>query len=138
MIETTPSIIKNVMRRRVSVRTPLIGDRSITTPTAIARIADTSDHQNPGARRIMKVVMAPTIPLMRNSQPNKSSTASVAIGGITMAATPRMTRIIPSTRKSLQCSCSDVAIAVCICSTSGLFIDILAPVVVHLPCRQFK
>ena len=68
-------------------------------------------------------MIKPTIPMMRKSQPIRISTASVAIGGITTAARPRMMRMIPSTRKSTQCSCSDVATARCICSMSGLFID---------------
>ena len=80
-------------------------------PTATPRIAETSNHQKPGAWRIHKVVIKPAIPLMRNSQPIRISTASVAIGGITMAARPRMARMIPSTRKSSQCSCRDVTTA---------------------------
>ena len=64
MIEATPSITKNAMRIKVSERTPLNGHNSSTTPTAIPRIAETSDHQKPGAWRIRKVVIKPTIILI--------------------------------------------------------------------------
>src|SRR3984893_15665839 len=77
MIEAMPSITKNAMRIMVSERTPLDGHNSSTIPTAIPRIAETSDHPKPGAWRIRKVVIKPTIPLMRKSQPYRISTASV-------------------------------------------------------------
>ena len=112
MIEAMPSITKNAMRIKVSERTPLgTGHNSNTKPTAIPRIAETSDHPKPGAWRIRKVVIKPTIPLMRKSQPQQDSDCERGIGGITTAARPRMMRMIPSTRKSTQCSCSDVATA---------------------------
>ena len=68
MIEATPSITKNTMRTKVSERTPLNGHNSSKMPAAIPRIAETSDHQKPGAWRIQKVVVKPAIPLMRKSQ----------------------------------------------------------------------
>ena len=52
MIEATPSITKNTMRIKVSERTPRKGHNSSTIPTAIPRIAETSDQQKPGAWRI--------------------------------------------------------------------------------------
>jgi hypothetical protein len=67
MIEAMPSITKNAMRIKVSERTPLNGHNSSTIPTAIPRIAETSDHPKPGAWRIRKVVIKPTIPLPRRS-----------------------------------------------------------------------
>jgi hypothetical protein len=48
MIEAMPSITKNTMRIKVSERTPLNGHNSSTIPTAIPRIAETSDHPKPG------------------------------------------------------------------------------------------
>jgi len=88
----------------VSDNTPLNVHNSSTMPAAIPRIAERNDHQNPGAGRIQKVVIKPTTPLMRMSQPRRISTASVAMGGIATAAPPRMERMIPSTRNSTQCS----------------------------------
>src|ERR1700730_10121384 len=49
IIEATPSITKNTMRTKVSERTPLNGHNSSTIPAATPRIAETSDHQKPGA-----------------------------------------------------------------------------------------
>ena len=60
--------------------------------------AEISDHQKPGAWRIMKVVNSPKTPLSRNSQPNTIVTASVAIGGTRMAMKPRTTSAMPSAR----------------------------------------
>jgi hypothetical protein len=120
IIEATPSITKNTMRTNVRERTPLNGRNRSMIPAAIPRIAETSDHQKPGTLPIPKVVIQPAIPLMRKSQPTRISTASVAIDGIAIAARPRMTRMIPSTRKSTQCSCSDVAAASLILLDVGL------------------
>jgi hypothetical protein len=65
-------------------------------------MAENNDHQNPGAWRILKVVTNPTIPLNKKTQPTTSAIASVAIRGSMTAANPRITRMIPSTKKSFQ------------------------------------
>ena len=62
------------------------GHTSSTMPTAMPRIAEGSDHAKPGAWRMRKVLIKPTIPLIRKIQPYRISTPSVAIGGITTPA----------------------------------------------------
>ncbi len=79
---------------------------SSIAPTTMPSTADSSDHQKPGACRIQKVVTRPTMPLTRNSQPNRMVTARVAIGGRTTAVAPSTSSTTPSTRKRTQCSCS--------------------------------
>ena len=71
-------------------------------PAAIPSTAENSDHQNPGAWRAMKVMTRPTIPLMRNSQPTRIVTASVAMGGTTIASRPSTTSTMPSIRNNTQ------------------------------------
>jgi len=61
--------MKNAIRISVSDSAPLNRPSIRTVPAAIARTAENSDHQNPGAWRIMKVMTRPTIPLMKNNQP---------------------------------------------------------------------
>src|ERR1700733_9388425 len=102
MMVMMPSITKKAISTKVSDRVPLIGQRSSTSPAAMATTAESSDHQKPGALRIQNEVMSPTMPLIRNSQPMTSSKASVAIGGTTIAATPRMASMMPSIRNSFQ------------------------------------
>src|SRR5216684_3204200 len=104
MIEATPSMTKNTISSRVSETAPLIGQPSSTMPAAIPSTAETSDHQNPGAWRAMKVVTKPTTPLIRNSQPIRIATAMVATTGTTIASMPSTTRTMPSMRNSSQCS----------------------------------
>src|ERR1700704_1455832 len=96
MIEATPSITKNAMSTKVSERTPLNGHNRSTIPTAIPRIAETSDHQKPGALAHPEGGDQTDDSADEKEPANRISTASVAMGGITMAARPRMTRIIPS------------------------------------------
>ena len=98
-----PSTTKNAISTSVSDTDPLIGQSSRTTPAAIAMIAEISDHQKPGAPRAMKVVIRPITPLIRKIQPMMMVKASVAIGGSTIAATPRMSRTMPSIKNMTQC-----------------------------------
>ena len=77
MIETAPSIRKNAIKTNVSESAPVTGDASSIAPTIMPSAADNSDHQKPGACRIQKVVTRPTMPLTRNSQPNRMVTANV-------------------------------------------------------------
>ena len=104
MIETAPSIRKNAISTSVSESAPVTGDASSIAPTTMPSAADNSDHQKPGACRIQKVVTRPTMPLTRNSQPNRMVTANVAIGGSTTAVAPSTSSTTPSTRKRTQCS----------------------------------
>ena len=104
MMEATPSMMKNTIRTRVRDTDPPTGEASRITPATMAMMAETSDHQNPGAPLAQNVVTSPTTPLMRNSQPTRMVTASVASGGMTTANRPSSTRTIPSTRNSTQCS----------------------------------
>src|SRR5262249_2414169 len=85
IIESTPSMMKNTIRSRVSETAPRTGHPNKTIPAAMASTADRSDHQNPGAWRAQNVVTKPTMPLMRNSQPRKMVTAMVASGGMMIA-----------------------------------------------------
>ena len=109
MIEAMPSSMKKKISTNVSDSTPLAGHPSRIMPTAVASTAEASDHQNPGACRIMNVVTKPTIPLMRISQPTRIATASDAIGGSAMARRPRTTRTTPSTRNNFQWARIDCA-----------------------------
>ena len=102
MIEAMPSNMKKTISTKVSENTPVSGQPKRITPTRIASTAEASDHQNPGACRIRKVVTNPTIPLIRISQPIRIATASDAIGGRAMATRPRTTRTKPSTRNKTQ------------------------------------
>ena len=104
MIEAAPSTIKNAISSNVSENAPVKGDASSMPPTTMARTAEISDHQKPGACRIQNVVIRPTIPLTRNSQPNRMVTASVANGGNTTAVAPKTSSTTPSTRNRTQCS----------------------------------
>src|SRR5882672_1932379 len=106
MMVAIPSKMKNAIRISVSDSAPLTGHPIRTAPAAIARTAENSDHQNPGAWRIMKVMTRPTIPLMKNSQPRMISTARVAICGTMMAAAPSAARIMPSISRKRQPSAS--------------------------------
>ena len=92
MIEATPSSERKIVRMRVSEIAPDSGQRSSTTPAAIPNRAENSDHQNPGALRMLKVLIRPTIPLTSNTQPMTISTARVAMGGSRIAAIPRISR----------------------------------------------
>ncbi len=102
-------MMKKTISSRVSDTPPPAGHPISATPAAIASTAENSDHQNPGACRIRKVMTRPTTPLTRNSQPRKISTASVAIGGMMTAAAPSTTRITPSISKKRQLSRSALA-----------------------------
>src|ERR1700722_15173260 len=104
MMVTTPSTMKNAISTKVSDNDPEIGQSSNTTPAPMATTAETSDHKKPGALRIQNVVIRPTMPLIKNSQPITSVNASVAICGTAMAATPRIDSTMPSNRNSFQCS----------------------------------
>ena len=120
MIEAIPSKNRNTVKTSVSETAPDKGHASSTTPAMTPTTAEQSDHQNPGAWRMRKVVIKPTIPLAKSSQPIRISTANVARGGIAIAANPRSSRTIPSKRNSRQCSLSEAATADCIRSKSGL------------------
>ncbi len=100
MIEAMPSITKNAISTSVSDTVPLSGENKRTRPAAMPISAEINDHQNPGACLAQNVVNNPTTPLTRNIQPMMMVKASVANGGTKMAANPRMTRIIPSTKNS--------------------------------------
>src|SRR5215468_11205442 len=104
MIEAAPSTMKNAINSNVSENAPVKGDASSMPPTTRASIAETSDHQKPGACRNQYVVKRPTIPLTINSQPNKMVTVKVANGGNTTAVAPKTSSTTPSTRKRTQCS----------------------------------
>ena len=71
-------------------------------PAAMPMIAEISDHQNPGVYLAQKVVIRPTMPLTRKIQPMMMVNATVAIGGKMMAASPRMTKMIPSAKNRPQ------------------------------------
>ena len=60
MIEATPSMMKNTIRTRVRDTDPLTGQASRITPATMAMMAETSDHQNPGAPFAQNVVTSPT------------------------------------------------------------------------------
>ena len=111
MIDTAPSIRKNAINTSVSENAPVSGEPSSIPPTTMPSTADSSDHQKPGAWRIQKLVTSPTMPLTRNSQPNRIVTAKVAIGGRTTAVAPRTRSTTPSTKKSTQCSWNAAAAA---------------------------
>ena len=106
-------MMKNTISSSVSETAPRSGHANRTIPAAMASTAERSDHQNPGACRAQNVVIKPTIPLIKNSQPKNIVTAMVAIGGITMANSPSTTRTIPSIRNKSQCSRTDCASARC-------------------------
>ena len=103
MSVTIPSTMKNAINNSVSETVPLIGQRISTMPAAMPITPEMSDHQNPGALRIQNVVTSPTAPLSRNSQPMRSVKANVAMTGRMIAAAPRSTRTMPSTRNRTQC-----------------------------------
>ena len=69
---------------------PLIGQPINKAPTTTASTAESSDHQKPGARFNQNVVIRPTRPLRRKSQPRNIVTVRVAQLGTTMAAAPSM------------------------------------------------
>jgi hypothetical protein len=75
---------------------PLIGQPINKPPTTTASTAESNDHQKPGARFNQNVVIRPTRPLMRKSQPKKIVTVSVAQLGRIMAAAPITTSKMPS------------------------------------------
>ena len=78
------------------------GTANMTVAMPIAKIADASDHQNPGAFRITRVVMSPVIP------PITISHIKIAIpypNGTKPATHPNTTRIVPSTSSSFQWRC---------------------------------
>ena len=106
-----PSMMKNTMSKAVSESAPLAGWIRRMRPAAVARTDDRSDHQKPGAPRAPKVVIQPIRPLTRKIQPKMMVTAIVANIGSIMASAPRMSRMTPSTRKKVECSCSVVATA---------------------------
>ena len=104
MMLATPSTTKKTIKTSVSDSAPVIGWASKTRPAPMAMTAETSDHQNPGARFAPNVVISPTMPLARKIQPKIIVTAMVANGVRKIAKAPRITRTIPSTRKNVECS----------------------------------
>ena len=56
MIEAMPSTTKKAISTNVSETAPVTGRASSMPPTRMASAADTSDHQKPGAARIIHVV----------------------------------------------------------------------------------
>ena len=64
------------MSTAVSERVPCSGNQRSTAPAAMPRIADTSDHAKPGARRARTVLIRPTKPLSSNSHPKNAVAAS--------------------------------------------------------------
>ena len=72
-----------------------------------AAAADRSDQPNPGADLARKVKSRPTNPATKSSQPKNTAVASPAIGGTTMAPSPRTHKMIPSARNRPQWSCMD-------------------------------
>src|SRR5262249_7707787 len=108
MIERTPSMMKNTISSKVSETAPRTGHASKTMPAAMASTADRSDHQNPGACRAQNVVIKPTIPLIKNSQPRNIVTAMVASGGIQQADRAMNTRKKASDIKKNQSPPHDI------------------------------
>jgi hypothetical protein len=98
MIVATPSMMKNAVSTRVRERTPPTGHTSKRMPVTMASTAESNDHQKPGRWRSHRVKTSPTTPLTRKREPRKIATASDAIGGITIAITPRRISIKPSMR----------------------------------------
>src|SRR3954451_24988184 len=87
-----------------SVNAPWTGWSKRMRPATIASTADSSDHQKPGIPRAQNVSANPAMPLIMNIQPRRMVTARLASGGTMIAASPRITRMIPSIRNAFQCS----------------------------------
>ena len=87
------------MRSNGSVTIPSSGNANTIAPAAMVDMADSNDHQNPGMRHIMSVVINPTVPPIRNNQPKN---AIPTPGGINTASSPRTMRMIPSIRYSIR------------------------------------
>ena len=73
--------MKNALSSNVSDNAPLAVQTNNTMPAATPRMPESSDHQKPGACRIIKVVTKPTTPEIRNNQPMMSVNVIVASGG---------------------------------------------------------
>ena len=67
-----------------------------------AAAADRIDQPNPGADLAPNVNDRPTSPATKNSQPKKTVVARSAIGGRTIAPSPGMHKMIPSTGNNFQ------------------------------------
>src|ERR1700722_16924705 len=78
-----------------------------TVPATSAAIADTSDHQKPGACRAPSVMIKPTAPLKKKRQPSNIVTTTAANPGITIAATPRNKSKLPSIGSSVRARARD-------------------------------
>ncbi len=66
MIEAMPSMRKKVISTTVSDSAPVIGRASSQTLARMAKVADASDHQKPGASRTRAVGITPmTLPICK-------------------------------------------------------------------------
>jgi hypothetical protein len=96
IIEATPSITKNTMRTKAKREDA--AQRPQQEHDTDRNSKDRRDERQPETRRLAHPEGGDqTDDSADEKEPaNRISTASVAMGGITMAARPRMTRIIPS------------------------------------------
>jgi hypothetical protein len=90
MIVATPSTTKNTISTNVSDTAPVIGSASKIRPTPTAIMADSSDHQKPGACLARNVVISPMMPAPRKIQPRMMVTVMVANSGTKIATASRL------------------------------------------------
>src|SRR6516225_6861633 len=98
-----PSRIKKATNTIVSVSAPASGRKIRIKPNTLANKAVSNDHAKPGIPRDRQTDKARKMPPMKNSQPTKMLTASVATLGSTTARNPRTIITMPCARTSFQC-----------------------------------